>query len=642
MAGHLVQRRRADITHFLKTETPFPEREEAEEHYELSPEYRRLFERILDFAREAVTDPGGGRHHQRVRWWSALALLRSLASTPAAAAATLRNRAATAGTESEDEADAVGRRAVLDVDSEDLTETMDTAPGADSGEETDEALRTRRRLLDFARDADRLKGDQDAKLVKATGFVKEFLRDGYRPILFCRFIPTAEYLAEQLRKRLPQDVEVVAVTGTLPPADREARIVDLAANEKRVLVATDCLSEGINLQEHFDAVMHYDLSWSPTRHEQREGRVDRFGQPAKKVRVLTYYGVDNQIDGIVLDVLIRKHKTIRSSLGVSVPVPIDTNAVVESIFEGLLLRQQGGRGPAGALLPGFEEHFRPKKDELFTKWEETASREKRSRTVFAQESIKVEEVSRVLAEARTAIGSAESVQSFVVNSLRAYKGVVTPKASRLRFDLREVPRALRDVLGNDETFEAKFEMPVDEGVRYLSRTHPFVEALATHVMDAALDPLGEGIARRSGAIRTSVVQRRTTLLLVRYRFDIVTKRGNGEESQLAEETRVLAFRGAPHEAEWLTEEEAETLLPAQPSGNIHDEQKATFIGQVVEEYERLRGHIEREAERRAAVLLESHRRVREEAKLRGVTHRVSAQLPPDVLGIYVLLPFAQA
>jgi hypothetical protein len=35
--------------------------------------------------------------------------------------------------------------------------------------------------------------------------------------------------------------------------------------------------------------------------------------------------VDNQIDGIVLDVLIRKHRTIRNSLGISVPVPIDTD-----------------------------------------------------------------------------------------------------------------------------------------------------------------------------------------------------------------------------------------------------------------------------------------------------------------------------
>ena len=55
----------------------------------------------------------------------------------------------------------------------------------------------------------------------------------------------------------------------------------------------------------------------PTRHEQREGRVDRYGQPSRTVRVLTFYGIDNQIDGIVLDVLIRKHKTIRNSLGIS-------------------------------------------------------------------------------------------------------------------------------------------------------------------------------------------------------------------------------------------------------------------------------------------------------------------------------------
>ena len=52
-----------------------------------------------------------------------------------------------------------------------------------------------------------------------------------------------------------------------------------------MLVCTDCLTEGINLQEHFDAVVHYDLAWNPTRHEQREGRVDRYGQPSPTVRV---------------------------------------------------------------------------------------------------------------------------------------------------------------------------------------------------------------------------------------------------------------------------------------------------------------------------------------------------------------------
>lgn len=53
--------------------------------------------------------------------------------------------------------------------------------------------------------------------------------------------------------------------------------------------------------------------------------------------MLTYYGTDNQIDGVVLEVLIRKHKAIRKALGVSVPVPTTSNAVLEALYEGLLL-----------------------------------------------------------------------------------------------------------------------------------------------------------------------------------------------------------------------------------------------------------------------------------------------------------------
>src|SRR5690606_2411775 len=113
-------------------------------------------------------------------------------------------------------------------------------------------------------------------------------------IVFCRFIPTAEYVADQLRTHLRKGVVVEAVTGLLPPEERAARVSELGASDgPRVLVATDCLSEGVNLQDHFDAVIHYDLSWNPTRHEQREGRVDRFGQPKDVVRAITYYGSDN-------------------------------------------------------------------------------------------------------------------------------------------------------------------------------------------------------------------------------------------------------------------------------------------------------------------------------------------------------------
>jgi len=643
LAAHFIQRRRADIRYYMEADTPFPERQESESTYKLSPEYKRLFERVLDYARETVRDTSGGQFRQRVRWWSALALLRSLASSPAAASATLRNRAATIEAKTPEEADEIGRRTILDLVGDETDEGMDVAPGSDLGGEEDEAQRNRRRLLDMAREADTLAGEKDTKLKKAAEMVAGLLKDGFRPIVFCRFIPTAEYVAEALCKSLPKDVEVASVTGLLPPDERESRVLQLAQSPKHVLVCTDCLSEGINLQEHFDAVLHYDLSWNPTRHEQREGRVDRYGQQKKIVRVLTYYGVDNQIDGVVLDVLLRKHKTIRSSLGISVPVPVDTEQVIEAIFEGLLLRSKPSA--MDNYLPGFEEYMRPQKEDLYGKWDAVSEREKRSRTLFAQETIKVEEVAQELNAAQAAVGSGVDVAAFTQEALRGLGATVSGKDT-LKVDLRETPRALQDVLSSvlsRETFEARFEPPFEEGQLQLVRTHPLVESLSSYILETALDPLPadphiKAPARRCGAIRTAQVERRMTLLLLRFRYHIITIRSGEEKPLLAEDCQVLAFAGSPQNAEWLDREAAERLLGLIPDMNINSDQASDFVRKVEEGFESLRPHLDDVARQRGQELLDAHQRVRSASKVRNVQYRVEAQVPPDVLGIYVYLP----
>jgi superfamily II DNA or RNA helicase len=638
LAAHFVQRRRADIRHFLDKETVFPERQDREEHYKLSPEYKNLFERVLNYAREIVADRSGGQHRVRVRWWSALALLRSLASSPAAAASTLRSRSASADTESWEEADEVGRRMVLDQEDVESGEPADVTPGSDPGDELTPEQATRRRLLELARQADRLAGDADAKLVKAARLIKEIINDGYNPIVFCRFIPTAEYVAQELRARLGSKVTVAAVTGLLPPEERELRVRQLAESTPRVLVCTDCLSEGINLQQYFNAVFHYDLSWNPTRHEQRDGRVDRYGQASPTVRSLVYYGIDNQIDGLVLDVLLRKHKAIRSSLGISVPVPADTNAVVEAIFEGLLLRERAG-APSEALLPGMEDFFREQRARLHADWENVSQKEKRSRTMFAQEGIqaRVGEVGRELQAVRAAIGAGADVENFTREALRAYGAFICDKPDGVEFDLRETPRALRESCGFVESFKAKFELPVDSGVLYLSRTHPVVEGLAQYVLSAALD--GEGnLARRCGAIRTDAVDRWTTLLLLRLRYHILTHRAGQTIELLAEDSQLAAFAGPPDKAQWLDAAAAEGLLGAEPRQNVTAGQAADFVRRVVDGFHHLRPALEDLARRRGQELLDAHTRVRAAARIQGVRHDIRPELPPDVLGIYVYLP----
>ncbi len=533
----------------------------------------------------------------------------------------------------------------------DAAEGVDLVPGSDSEDEGAGENRVRRRLLEMAREAEALLGARDEKLQKAIKLVDALVKDGFQPIVFCRFIPTAEYVAAALRERLPKGVQVDAVTGLLPPIERENRIAELVQSPQRVLVCTDCLSEGINLQEHFDAVFHYDLSWNPTRHEQREGRVDRYGQPRKQVRVVTYYGTDNQIDGIVLDVLLKKHQTIRSSLGISVPVPIDTDQVVEAIFEGLLLRENTGHLSQSEqlLLPGMDVAWKHERDDLFREWEATSEREKRSRTMFAQEGIKVDEVAEELAAVRSAIGSGVDVAAFMETALAAQGASVShisqQGADALQFDLSETPQGVRDATGNTASaaarFKARFELPVQEGTLYLSRTHPLVEGLAGYVMDVALDPLlSKGSAAcRCGVIRTSRVLRRTTLLLVRLRFHIVAQHGAEEQQLLAEDCQVLAFAGPAQNAEWLSDSQAiEGLLQAPSEGNIYPEQAEEFLRKVLDQFELLRPHLEQVARERGEELLNAHRRVRAAAQIRGVRYRVEPQLPVDVLGVYMYLP----
>ncbi|HXE71180.1 MAG TPA: DEAD/DEAH box helicase, partial [Candidatus Nitrosotenuis sp.] len=180
LAGQLVQRRRGDLRRYLEAETPFPQRQEAEQTYSWSPAYRRFFEEVLDYARQRVADPSApAGHRQRLRWWSMLALLRSVASSPAAAAATLRTRASVADTTSDEEADEIGRRTVLDLVDEDTAEASDLVPGSDLGEEEAGPRHPRGRMAELARQAEALQGQNDPKLEALVPQVRKLLDEGF-------------------------------------------------------------------------------------------------------------------------------------------------------------------------------------------------------------------------------------------------------------------------------------------------------------------------------------------------------------------------------------------------------------------------------------------------------------------------------
>ncbi len=432
-------------------------------------------------------------------------------------------------------------------------------------------------------------------------------------MIFCRFIDTAEYVAEHLARKLGGGYAVAAVTGTLPPDERIARIAELTRDDRKrpVLVATDCLSEGVNLQEHFQAVVHYDLAWNPTRHEQREGRVDRFNQRARVVRAVTIYGADNGIDGIVLEILIRKHEQIRKALGISVPVPDRSDDVVEAILEGLLLRESSSEQLT--LDFGLE-----RRDDLHREWDSAAEKEKLSRTKYAQSGIQPGEVSRELDELRASLGTGSDVRAFAEEALRSLRSDVTPLPDGFTAPTGALPLGLQDALvpGHREPLPFRLELPVKPREAYLDRTDANVAAIARYVLESALDSIGvsdprDRPARRCGVMRTAAVSRRTTLLLVRYRFQLELPGRDGPRHVVAEDAQVLGYRGQPASAEWLPPSEVASLLSALPSGNVPPDQASDFAERAVASLDALRPHLDEVADSLAVKLRDDHIRVRE-------------------------------
>ena len=635
LAQYLVQRRRADIRHYLETDTSFPERLDKEETYTFSKEYRALFDDIFSFIREFVADTEGGRRRQRVRYWSALALLRCVSSSPAAAVATLRSRAAVDEAPDE-EIEEVGRRTVLDQDDVDDVAALDFTPGSET-EESQET--TRRKLLAFARRAEALGDKQDAKLQGAVKELKGLIKDGFQPIVFCRFIDTAEYVARYLREALPAKVRVEVITGLLPPAEREARIESLVAEGgDYVLVCTDCLSEGVNLQQWFNAVFHYDLCWNPTRHEQREGRVDRFGQERSEVRVITYYGKDNPIDGVILDVLIRKHKNIKNDLGVMVAVPGSSEQIAETLFEGALFREMSTGSAQLHLDFGEESDAHVKK--FHAEWENARDREKASRSRFAQHTLNPDSVAAELQGVRTAIGRAQDVAAFFRAILQAANVPVKERDGALTVNVsEETPRALRQALGRDDTFKGRFDLPLQEGEIYLGRTSPIVEGLAGWTIDQALDPVARDarpVASRCGVISSAAVKARTTLLLTRFRYHLRIG-GKTGDAILCEEVLPLAYSGPPDQPNWLSPEDSEQLLAAKPDRNLIPTAIEQQVNLLADALRKLTKPLAAVAEERAAKQLDAHERVRTGVRLKGKVD-IELVLPVDILGAYVILP----
>lgn len=142
-----------------------------------------------------------------------------------------------------------------------------------------------------------------------------------RIVIFTERIETMHFVAAQLRKDLHMtDSSVREMYGGLSDEEQQ-RIVDEFGRVEspiRVLVASDVASEGINLHYLSHRLIHFDIPWSLMVFQQRNGRVDRYGQTKKPdIRYLMIESKNDRIKGDVriMEILVTKEEQAYKNIG---------------------------------------------------------------------------------------------------------------------------------------------------------------------------------------------------------------------------------------------------------------------------------------------------------------------------------------
>lgn len=300
-ARHIVQRRRKDVLEWFENEnkrSPFPTRDrENEQFIEPNKTEQGILQALQDYQRH-VFGAKNGEVPPIVRWLI-MGLLRRATSSPRALKISIANRIEKLTNRLNQVDEDVGitndtkramRDAVVDLgdgelfSEDELEEELLSLSILDQVNLQAEIgyLEAIQRVLKYWQPS------RDSKLKHLEGLLTSPVQLGKYPrtIVFTRYIDTMSYLADELAKSL-EGFDIFWIHGQLPEVGKQERLRDFQASKRGVLVATDALSEGLNLQFAANQLVHYDLPWNPNRLEQRNGRIDRFKQPEKEVRVRT-------------------------------------------------------------------------------------------------------------------------------------------------------------------------------------------------------------------------------------------------------------------------------------------------------------------------------------------------------------------
>lgn len=456
--NHVCQRTRKDIKAWFELvgrEFPFPDREPQEKTecgVDLHREYRTVLNKLDKFL-DALQAQAAELRREHVAEWFRLHLHRRALSSPEALRISITNRIKKLDTPFE----------VAGVDNADQLSgfVVDKVTGDADGEgqavlQADESLMDIGFLRDIEREEwlkllDELKKIGPSKDAKLQALCKVVIPELFnigkgssvtppRVIVFTSYKDTLDYYAEHFKAAL--GCPVFTLDGSLSEAERNRRFAEFSESPKAVLIATDVISEGVNLQSASCMVVHESVPYNPNRLDQRNGRVDRYGQKSPLVYIRTLYCKDTS-DEDVMELLVRKLDRMRRDQGFSPPF----FATEETVLR-VITNKRKKRAKQEIVQYTLEDEW----------FREDVLKLMESEGFYGQADVKVAEVSDKLKELYAKVGTPEELRRHIVGGLRFFTCNVTEKADKTlevklsnpRLQVPGVEKELKNVVLNPE------------------------------------------------------------------------------------------------------------------------------------------------------------------------------------------------
>jgi len=546
---HVCQRRRKDVEDWFKKQdnekSPFPSRKQEDVIIELNDIEKEISQKLDDYGKGiiALADKENSFVIRKTARWVVMHLHKRALSSPYSFRKSLDNRLKRVREKIEknetiEEKDINELQAKANVMDEDIAEDLsdeEVSLRADQMsfgsiaalENEKDELET---LIELSKKLDPV---HDSKLRRLTdapnGILRKTLSDTpehRKIIIFTRYKDTLEYLKKEIPKRMKLKNEIVTVDGDDTDAVRTENLAKFQNSDIGILIATDCISEGINLQHMANQIIHYELPWNPNRLEQRNGRVDRYGQKTENAYIWTLV-MNDTLDATIFEVLVKKANKIRVDYGFAPPFFGDDNNIFDMIQElkGVKLTSaQKSLFEFGTNEQKADNSKRIANTGKINPFDDDVIENIKSESFYGQSNVDLSEIRKRLKDTEALIGTQEDFQKFVLNGLKQFGCIITDNE-----DIHETMRIeLSDklkVTGSENaikkaTFDPKIAIE-NSDITHLNIGHPAIRRLFELVKIGFFDSKNKDYGR-TAIITTSDVSKTTALYYFLVRFSVGT------------------------------------------------------------------------------------------------------------------------